>query len=235
MKRTLTLFFCAIVLLSCPFSIKKTKTARAEETFNYAYIPDTSVAFYSDAEETSRLLLFYLPETYFVRILGETDGYYRVSYLDETDGAKPVTGYVSAASVIKADFTPSTPYLRKKIEVTYYAPGYYGESGDILSRYTVSCAYYGNFSENGKEYCYVLRGDSFGYVDRPMGFTYPRNTEFEDHAAPTEAPSEENSAEGLSPAQIVFLVLLCLLIPTLAALILRSPKKRSYPDDDFIP
>ena len=205
----------------------------AEETTAYAYIPDTNVAFYSDAEEASRLLLFYLPETYFVRILGETEGYYRVSYLDDTDGAKRLTGYVSASSVIKTDFTPSTPWLNKKIEITYYAPGYSDKTGDILSRYTVTCTYYGNYSENGKEYCYVLRGDNFGYVDRPMGFTYPRNPEYAERTAPAEDPvSEEEKKNGLTPAQIVFLVLLCLLIPTLAALILRSPKKPYPPDED---
>ena len=43
---------------------------------------------------------------------------------------------------------------------------------------------------------------------------------------------EEEKKNGLTPAQIVFLVLLCLLIPTLAALILRSPKKPYPPDED---
>lgn len=225
------MFVLLLSFLSYP--IKGASRARAEEP-SYAYIPNTSVAFYSDAEEASRLLLFYLPETYFVRILGEIDGFYRVTYLDDVDGAKPLTGYVSSSLVVKVDFIPETPYLRKKIEVTYYAPGYYDGSDDLLSRYTVSCPYYGSYSEKGKDYCYVLRGDRFGYVDRPMGFTYPRNDEYEKHASFSKEPEETVAdASGLSPAQIVFLVLLCLLIPTLAALVLRSPKKSVYSDDDL--
>ena len=106
---------------------------------------------------------------------------------------------------------------------------------DILSRITVTCIYYGDYSENGKTYCYVLRGDRFGYVERPMGFTYPENPEYSQKTASEEPPSPSpEDASGLSPAQIVFLVLLCLLIPTLAALILRPTRKKTFPDDDSL-
>ena len=196
----------------------------------------SNVAFYSDAEEATRLLLFYLPETYFVCVIGETNNYYRVSYLEDSVGTRKLTGFVDKSAVIPGDFVPETPYLDKKIEITYYSPGYSGKSGDILSRITITCTYYGDYSENGKTYCYVLRGDSLGYVERPMGFTYVKNTEYADKTQqpvpdePAENPQE--SGKGLSPAQIVFLVLLCLLIPTLAALVLRPPKKKNYPGDD---
>ena len=184
-RRIASILFAFLFLFSFPsLFFENAMRINAEETTAYAYIPDTNVAFYSDAEEASRLLLFYLPETYFVRILGETEGYYRVSYLDDTDGAKRLTGYVSASSVVKTDFTPSTPWLNKKIEITYYAPGYSDKTGDILSRYTVTCTYYGNYSENGKEYCYVLRGDNFGYVDRPMGFIFPTTPDGAERTAP---------------------------------------------------
>ena len=233
MKRIFALFLLLSVAL-CSLFVPTSRKVRAETT--YAYIPNANVAFYSDAEKAARLLLFYLPESYFVCILGETEGYYRVSYLEDTKEAKKLTGFVEASCVIPVTFTPEEPYLDKKIEVTYYSSGYADLSGDILSRITVTCTYYGDYSENGKNYCYVLRGDTFGYVERPLGFTYTRNAEYSKKTA-TEQPSPaavEEEAAGLSPAQIVFLVLLCLLIPTLAALILRPSRKKNFPDDDSL-
>ena len=233
MKRIFALLLLPVLLLF-PFGLRRQKAAAEAST--YAYIPNTGVAFYSDAEEATRLLLFYLPETYFVCILGETNNYYRVSYLEDVGSARKITGFVEKSSVIPVDFLPDTPYLDKKIEVTYYTSGSSDKSGDILSHITVTCTYYGEYSENGKTYCYVLRGDSFGYVERPMGFTYSRNTEYAEKTKqpePSDASEEpQTEKKGLTPAQIVFLVLLCLLIPTLAALVLRPPKKKNYPGDD---
>lgn len=233
MKRIFALLLCIFALL-----VPNRQTAKQvkAEASTFAYIPSSAVAFYSDAEEATRLLLFYLPETYFVNVLGETDGYYHVSYLEDAGSARRLTGFVKKSSVIPVDFIPETPYLDKKIEITYYTPGGTDKSGDVLSHITLTCIYYGEYSEGGKTYCYVLRGDSFGYVERPMGFTYTRNTEYAEKTKPDE-PSEGNEEaqeekKGLSPAQIVFLVLLCLLIPTLAAFVLRPPKKKNYPDDD---
>lgn len=90
-----------------------TEKATAESTY-YAYIPGANVAFYSDAEEATRLLLFYLPETYFVCVIGETNNYYRVSYLEDSVGTRKLTGFVDKSAVIPVDFVPETPYLDKK-------------------------------------------------------------------------------------------------------------------------
>ena len=81
--------FALLLLLSflfIPFGTER-KKATAESTY-YAYIPGANVAFYSDAEEATRLLLFYLPETYFVCVIGETNNYYRVSYLEDSVGTR---------------------------------------------------------------------------------------------------------------------------------------------------
>ncbi|MGN1053218.1 MAG: hypothetical protein ACI4SH_07515 [Candidatus Scatosoma sp.] len=232
MKRIFALFLLFPLALCCLFMPEK-RTVKAETS--YAYIPDANVAFYSDSEEAARLLLFYLPKSYFVCILGETEGYYRVSYLEDKGEAKKLTGFVEKSCVIPVTFTPETPYLDKKIEVTYYASGNADLSGDILSRITVTCVYYGDYSENGKSYCYVLRGDRFGYIERPMGFTYPENPEYSQKTVPEEPTTQQpEESSGLSPAQIIFLVLLCLLIPTLAALILRPARKKNFPDEDSL-
>lgn len=225
------LLFLSVVFAPTPLVNKR---AHADSASLYAYVPTSNTAFYSDEADSSRLILFYLPETYFVRIISETSDYYRVSYLEDTSSSKRVTGFVSRSSVIPVDFIPDVPYLDKKIEVTYYTPSHGEIASGVLSQITISCTYYGDYTENGKTYSYVLRGDNFGYVERPMGFTYVKNTEYERKTHIEEQPTQTATTEskGLTPLQTVFLVLLCLLIPTLAALILRTPKKPDYFDED---
>lgn len=225
------LLFLSVVFAPTPLCNKR---AHADSASLYAYVPSSNTAFYSDESDSSRLILFYLPETYFVRILSETSDYYRVSYLEDTSSSKRVTGFVSRSSVVPVDFIPDVPYLDKKIEVTYYTQNYGDLSNGILSQITLSCTYYGDYTENGRTYCYVLRGDNFGYVERPMGFTYVKNTEYERKTQPDEEETQTTATEnkGLTPLQTVFLVLLCLLIPTLAALVLRTPKKPDYFDEE---
>jgi hypothetical protein len=77
-------------------------------------------------------------------------------------------------------------------------------------------------------YCYVLRGDTFGYVPKPENLSYEENTEYADYLAQqTPKPNEEEktpTANKSSPAQIAILIALCLLVLVLAALILKQPK-----------
>ena len=62
----------------------------------YALIRDNSVLY---VDENVSSALFSLPENYFVQILEENDGVYKVSYLD-------VVGFVKAESTTKVDYVP---------------------------------------------------------------------------------------------------------------------------------
>ena len=106
----------------------------------------------------------------------------------------------------------------------------------FLNEITLTCAYYGDYKIGSETYCYVLRGGTLGYVPKPTYITIPKNNEYEEWVAQqtpensqTELPTQ--SEESSSPAQIAILIALCLLVPTLAALILKPPRRPPYETD----
>jgi hypothetical protein len=109
------------------------------------------------------------------------------------------------------------------------------QDSSFLTQITITCAYYGDFHFGGKTYCYVLRGDTFGYVPKPATLSYEENTEYAEYLenlqASTSAPDQPQSPNvsvATSPVQIGILVVLCLLVPFLAALILKPPRRPPY-------
>ena len=88
-------------------------------------------------------------------------------------------------------------------------------------------------------YCYVLQGDTFGYVPKTSALAYEENTEYADYLAQQTAKPEQsaNTADksASSPAQIAILVALCLLVPILATLILKQPKHTFHYEADEFP
>lgn len=205
------------------------------ELGGYAYVPTEHVYLYSDvADESARRGLFRLPCTYYVRLLSSVGEYYRVEYLSDGKSTKQVRGYCKKSEVIPVDYTPAVPYLYKTVEVVYELPDG-GDKGGTLSVLKVICAYYGDYSDGTETYCYVLRDEAFGYIPKPTDFSYERNTEYEsrhqEEIPPADGQSDEST--GMSPAQIVLLVLLCLLIPAIAALILRPSKRQPYESEEY--
>ena len=77
---------------------------------------------------------------------------------------------------------------------------------------------------------YVLREGEFGYVPKPYDLTIPENTEYAEYlSSQTESTLQSTAA---TPIQIGFLVVLCLLVPLLSALIIKSSKSPYVDPDD---
>ena len=230
MKRYL---FTAFIFAFFFFTPLRRTSANAEIAHGTcAYVPSTSVYFYSDEpDETRRQGLFRLPYTYYVRIVGEEKNYYRVEYL--TDGAttKKLVGYCKKNELIPVDYVPDFPYLYLTVPVTYILDGNAKDEG--FSELTVACAYYGDYDDGTRVYSYVLRGESFGYVLKPSTLTYELNDEYERRTqSQPPASSTDEPHESAKPARTLLLVVLCLLVPTLAALILRQPGKQPYESEE---
>ena len=108
----------------------------------------------------------------------------------------------------------------------------------LVSEITVTCAYYGDYRIGSKTYCYILRGDSFGYIPKPADLTYDENPEYEERLSQnvsgetTDSTDDEEQSGSTSPAQIAILIALCLLVPVLAALILKPPRRPPYEQED---
>ncbi len=199
---------------------------------SYACILNEETYLNATPDETQGLFL--LPTTYYVKLLDYGGQYCRVEYLYDDAQTKKIIGYVQTKLLTFVDYVPKSPYFYHSFELHYRIDDALTENSDFLSEITLSCAYYGDYKIGSKLYCYVLRGDSFGYVPKPATLVVPINTEYAERLAQTSASSsaeETLQSKESSPAQIAILVALCLLVPVLAALILKPPRRPPYETD----
>lgn len=212
-----------------------TLTAQAEEitpqpsVSSYACVLTDDVYLYATKSEQSGL--FVLPKTYYVKVLSTADDFCKVEYLFDGASTKKITGYCKTEQLTFVDYIPQTPYFYYLFDLTYYVNPDEKDS-PLLDKITVTCAYYGSYQIGSNTYCYVLRGDDFGYVPLPTDFSFVENDEY---AANTAHQNDQPAADQTptviqptNPVQIAAIVLLCLIIPIVAALILRQPKKSFY-------
>ncbi len=207
--------------------------SHAADGYVYACIRTDTAYFYAGQKENSGLFL--LPKTYFVKVLSAESPYCRIEYLYDSEYTKKLTGYAKKSDLTFVEFTPNEPYLYHVFDVDYTIDGAFNEE-DFLDKITVTCAYYGDYKIGSKTYCYVRRGDEFVYIPKPESLEYKPNTEYDDYQktqaqAPSGGEKTSGEEEGMSAAQIAILITLCLLIPFLAALVLKNSKK-SYDTDE---
>lgn len=198
----------------------------------YACILTDNVYFYSSKNEDSGLFL--LPESYFVKILETGDTFCKIEYLYDDAHVKKLIGYARTAQLAFVDYVPERPYLYCLFNLRYTLGDSFGGDG-FLDNITVTCAYYGDYAVGSKLYCYVLQGEDFGYVPKPTDLTFEKNTEYTDRLAASvpdsSSPPTQSSESPSSAAQIAILVALCLLVPILAALVLKPPRRPPYESD----
>ncbi len=157
-----------------------------------------------------------------------------MEYLYDDAQAKKLVGYAQTQLLTFVEYLPKRPYFYSTFDLSYRIDESFVENSDFLTEITLSCTYYGDYKIGSKTYCYVMRGESFGYVPKPATLTVPENTEYADYLAglavskPVETPVESKES---SPAQIAILVALCLLVPVLAAFILKPPRRPPYETD----
>ena len=212
-----------------PLSVTATARTSAPEirpnAGSYACILYENTYFYSMPDEKRGIFL--LPTTYYVKILDYQTDYCNIEYLYDASNVRKLVGYAKTADLTFVDYIPKRPYLYYVFDVCYEIDDTQINDSAFLTQITVTCAYYGDFRLGATTYCYVLRGDTFGYVPKPSHLIYEENTEYADYLAqltpPTdvEQPTEPHTS---SPAQIAILITLCLLVPVLAAMILKQPK-----------
>ena len=193
----------------------------------FACILSDETYFYES--ETSRAGLFILPKTYFVKVLERGDLFSRVEYLTNDNGAKKLTGFCKTEQLTLVDYVPKTPYLYAEVSITYSIDGVKGSP--FLTEITLSCPFYGKYRVGSETYAYVLRGEEFGYVPLPDSFTYPENPEYYENLVqdePSTPTAKPQQTESSTPVQTAILVLLCVLVPVLAALVLRPSRRPPY-------
>ncbi len=225
------LYLCLVAFAALPPWTKQTAHA-APESGSYACILEERTYLYATADETRGL--FILPATYYVKLLEYGEYYCRVEYLYDDAQTKKQTGYVKTPLLTFVNYQPQTPYFHHVFTVSYRMETGQTNATDVLDEITVACTYYGDYRIGEKEYCYVLQGESFGYVPKPADLVVPKNEEYAAYLASLQESSLDATPveeEKSSPAQIAILVALCLLVPLLAALILKPPRRPPYETD----
>ena len=237
MKKCILTTILSVFLLLCAFFTPQLRTAHAvtPASGEYACVLEENAFFYSAPDEQRGLFL--LPPTYYVRVLDYGVEFCRVEYLYDATDAKKLVGYAKTATLTFVEYVPKQPYFHYVFEISYRIENGGLQDSAFLNEITLSCTYYGDYLIGSKTYCYVLRGGSFGYVPKPITLSVPPNTEYEEWLA-SQVPPQSDSAleessqkEKSSPAQIAILVALCLLVPVLAALILKPPRRPPYETD----
>ena len=203
---------------------------------SYACILSDDTYFYASADE--RRGLFLLPKTYYVRLLEYRADYCKVEYQTDGSTAKRLVGYARTADLTFVSYTPARPYLYYTFDLHYKIEDTAQTDSNFLTELTLTCVYYGDYMIGSERYCYVLRGDEFGYVPKPFDLQFEDNPEYADYLAslqPDPAPSDsasDTTPSNASPAHIAILVAICLLVPILAALVLKPPRRPPYELDD---
>ena len=193
--------------------------------------------FYSAPNDNSGLFL--LPKTYYVRLLEYGMEYCKIEYLTEDAYTKRLVGYAKTSELTFVDYVPKRPYLYHYFEVTYRIEDVEKPNSAFLDQIVMTCAYYGDYKVGSKTYCYVLRDTQLGYVTKPASLYYEENTEYAEYLehlqASASAPNEEElqnpQKSSVPPLHVAILIALCLLVPLLAALILKPPRRPPYETD----
>ncbi|MBQ8428237.1 MAG: hypothetical protein IJX18_03180, partial [Clostridia bacterium] len=170
--------------------------------------------------------VFILPKSYFVKIVEEQTSCYQIEYLTDGQSTRKIFGYCQKEQVSVVDYQPNNPYLYKYFDVTYQLEGTSGD--DFLTQITVSCTYYGDYFVGTNAYCYVLRGEEFGYVPKPYDFSYEKNPEYEANLPPPV--SSENVASSSPPYLLI--IALALLAPAAAFLLFKFSSKKNLEQSD---
>lgn len=229
-----TLFALLFLFLSIPLRPHRAAAATLRpQSGDYACILTDSAFFYSTADDKRGLFL--LPRTYYVRLLDYGNEYCRVEYLQDSDKAKRLVGYAKTEDLTFVDYEPVRPYLYYVFELKYRIEDSELTTSDFLTEIVLSCVYYGDYKIGSETYCYVLRSGEFGYVPKPSRLYYEENTEYADRLnnplpddGDTEPATKADKKNKSSPAQIAILVTVCLLVPILAGLLIKPPKRPPY-------
>jgi hypothetical protein len=211
------------------FALADTVTAQPTAG-SYACILSDTTYFYSAPD--LRRGVFVLPKTYYVKLLSYDSDFCKIEYLYDDNDCRKLIGYAQTDKLTFVDYIPNRPYLYYLFDVQYYIDDTAPSDSSFLNQLTVTCVYYGDYKIGSETYCYVLRGESFGYIPKPSTLLYEENTEYADRflSTPPDTPTQSTplEEENSSPAQIAILITLCLLVPILAALILKPPHRPPY-------
>lgn len=232
------------------FSRPHPQKARAQTAFSvYARILDENTALYSDP--SCSLIKFYLPSTYFVRVISAGETVTKVAYMENAE-APSREGFIKTEKLYAFDGVPEQPYPALKLvfsceEIIFSDPAPSGPRTVLEGGATA--LYYGEVQSGGVLYYYVYAGGYVGYVRAsafyphtlqpssvPLPEPEPTPDQTQTPSADDNAEKSENSSKGALTAALIIAVSVCSLS---AAYLLLRPRNlparnaAASRDDDF--
>ncbi len=233
----------AIVLLILQFTFATMLTANVNiasaESIYLRVINEDSI-FYANADESSPL--FFLPYTYYVKVLGQTGGFYHVECYG-TDGNAALDGYVKKENLFDDGLIVNSPFASIKITTAQTTVLYADASLQTPIQYLFAerqLKFYGSYSFNEEKSYYVGYNGRLGYVKEsdiyPFTLALHPNEltflppEIDQTLNPEENPNNnnQNSDEHFS---LKIIIIICLLFAGIVALFVALNKK---PSNNFV-
>ena len=240
MKKLIILILFVIFLL--PYS-DPTITVRASVNEQYCRIITEDTPFYTDASGLN--VSFYLPYTYYVKVIEQTGNFYHVEV--ECEDLTPIDGYVPCDMVFFDDFFVSSPYPKIQLTTSKNTALYFDVSLTKTIQYVFSSRkmnYYGKITaSDGTNLYYVEYNNKLGYIKEEdiMPFTianHPNELTFikkDEPSVNTNTPPQENTSTTPTDNQFNFdiksLIIICLMIAGIIALFVafsKKPKTKSF-------
>lgn len=244
MKKTIALLFLIFAFgYTSFFPILPVISAHAAGDFMRVITADTPLF----ADETMTDFLFYLPYTYYVKVIS-VDG--EIAHIEYSgDFAPAVDGYTYLSMLYRDELTVENPYPALTIKTCKTATFYSDSKLSEETRYIFperNLYYYGSI-RSGDEYFYcVSYNGNLGYVkedclypfalnDHPNELTFLKT---EEEAKETFSEEKEGNSEKDDPFVLRIIVIGCLVFAGLiAAFAVKKPKKADapsyYDENDF--
>lgn len=175
--------------------------ARADEV-KFAMVVSDDAAFYADAG--CEIIKFYLPKSYFVKVVSAYGDVSRVIYMDDGSDYPMREGYVKTVDLDFSFASPSAPY--PSVTLTACSDEVLFSGTDKSQPKTVIASgshatYYGSITVSGEKLLYVYANGFIGYV-RESGFA-PYEVGLHPLYDSLFAPAESSSAVGDSSSESV--------------------------------
>ncbi len=246
-RRSITLFLIFIITFGTFSGFNGVAHAfNVTPTPQYLRVIDDTTPLFSD--ESGSNLLFYLPYTYYVRVINVGEKFAHVECYGE--GLPALDGYAPTDMLYNDNLKVDSPYptvtLKTSTQTVLYADTELTKPLQYLFAERELC-YYGNLGGETSVYCVGYNG-KLGYVteegiypfDLPL---HPNELTFiEPEPVIPEMPSEEtpNPSEGDGLLSLRIIVIACLVSAGVIALLLalrKKPKKHQtvgyYDENDY--
>lgn len=227
------LFIFAFAVLFVIFPVHRVKA----ETGNYMRITDNLTPFFSD-EETEDLL-FYLPYTYYVKILNVKGNIARIEY-----GNIAVDGYTYIEKLFSDNLTVSAPFPEITIKTHQSSILYKDSSCTSPIKYVFAertLKYYG-YMDDGESYLYYVEynGD-LGFIkeNAVYPFTVPEHPNPLTFLPENENPQNDGTNKNIiTPFRII--IISCLILAGIIAVFISVKNRKSptnvgdyYEENDY--